>query len=203
MRNPLQNEESAFRFLLGTIAYFAVIVVASWIWTWLGVAVFVAATAVAIGRLRGGGSPPATETAPPADVVDTRRILVVANETLCGPRLHEVILGLSDGVAEDVLLVCPVDLPSSASPVEATAEAEDRLGRALGDLAEAGVTARGAVYEGGPLAALEDVLRTYTPDEIVVSTDAEERSRRLGAGLVDTIRSRFDGPVTHVTEAAS
>jgi GABA permease len=199
VRNPLQNEETAFRFLLGVIAYFAVIVVASWIWTWLGVAAVVVASAAAIRMLRGDGSPGTQEVGSPADVVDTRRILVVANETLLGPRLHEVILGLADGVAEDVLLVCPLEPTRPPSPAGATAEAEQRLRLALEGLGESGLRARGELFEGDPLAALEHALRTYTPDEIVVSTCAEGRSR-LGDGAVDAIRARFDGPVTYVTE---
>ena len=44
MRNPLRSEAEAFRFLLLTIAYFAVIVLASLISTWVGVATFVLLT---------------------------------------------------------------------------------------------------------------------------------------------------------------
>ena len=48
--------------------------------------------------------------------------------------------------------------------------------------------------------ALLDALTTYAPDELVVSTFDEGRSRWLEDGVVDAVRSRFDGPVTHVTE---
>ena len=58
--------------------------------------------------LRGGGRPRRqTHHVDRAAVEDTRRILVVANETLEGARLHEEIVRMADGVAEDVLVVCP------------------------------------------------------------------------------------------------
>ncbi len=58
VRNPLQDEEAAFRFLLGTIAYFAVIVLASWVATWLGLVAFGALSLGVIALLRGGKKPP-------------------------------------------------------------------------------------------------------------------------------------------------
>ncbi len=73
MQNPLTNEDAAFRFVLGTIAYFAPIVVASWIATWLGLVTFVVATAVVVWRLRGRRrpQPQPPEAAARADVEDT------------------------------------------------------------------------------------------------------------------------------------
>jgi hypothetical protein len=201
VRNPLQNEETAFRFLLGVIVYFAVIVVASWIWTWLGVAAFVVASVVAARVLRGrGGAADGEAPGEVAAVADTRRILVLANETILGPRLREAIVGLASGGAEDVLLVCPAEPARPAEPEQAAAEAGERLALALSILREAGVRARGEVYHGGPVAALESALSAYAPDEIVVSTYEAGHSRWLEAGVVDAIRARYAGPVTHVTE---
>ena len=48
MRNPLRSEADAFRFLLLTIGYFALIVIAAVINTWLGVAVFVVLSIVVL-----------------------------------------------------------------------------------------------------------------------------------------------------------
>jgi membrane protein implicated in regulation of membrane protease activity len=61
MRNPLENEETAFRFVLGTIAYFVPIVIASWIATWLGVIVFFLASGVVVALIRRGTQSPPTE----------------------------------------------------------------------------------------------------------------------------------------------
>ena len=72
MRNPLENEEAAFRFVLGTIAYLAPIVVASWIATWLGVVVFFVASAIVVVLIRRGTqSPPPEPPSGRAQVEDT------------------------------------------------------------------------------------------------------------------------------------
>jgi membrane protein implicated in regulation of membrane protease activity len=72
MRNPLENEETAFRFVLGTIAYLAPIVIASWIATWLGVIVFVVASGVVVVLIRRGTrSPPPEPPSGQAQVEDT------------------------------------------------------------------------------------------------------------------------------------
>ena len=47
MRNPVRNEESAFRFLVGLIGYFVLIVVGAKIDRWLGLAVFLLLTGAA------------------------------------------------------------------------------------------------------------------------------------------------------------
>jgi len=48
MRNPVRSEADAFRFVLLTIGYFAVIVAAAKIQVWAGVVVFVLLTAAGI-----------------------------------------------------------------------------------------------------------------------------------------------------------
>ena len=47
MRNPVKNEETAFRFLLGLIGYFGLIVLGAKLDRWLGLAVFLILTAAA------------------------------------------------------------------------------------------------------------------------------------------------------------
>lgn len=49
MRNPLRSEAAAYRFLLGTVAYFGAIVIASVAGgRWAGLGVFVVATVVVL-----------------------------------------------------------------------------------------------------------------------------------------------------------
>jgi hypothetical protein len=204
MRNPLENEEAAFRFVLATIAYLAPIVVASWIATWLGVVVFVVATAVVVIRSRRRTQ--ARAVAAPggrAAVEDTWRILVIANETLGGTRLREVIVRLAEGVAEDVLVVCPLDPAGApaAGPADerARAAADARLSEAVGALRTAGVEVRGEIADGDAVAALQAALAGFAADEIVISTHAAERFPLLEEGVVTAAGGRFDGPVTYVT----
>jgi len=49
MKNPFRTEAAAYRFLLGTVAYFGAIAIASTAGgRWVGVAVFVVATVVVL-----------------------------------------------------------------------------------------------------------------------------------------------------------
>ena len=66
MRNPLRSEADAFRFLLLTIVYFALIVIAAIINTWFGLAVFVALTLVVLYFvfMRGRDEPPPPRVGP-------------------------------------------------------------------------------------------------------------------------------------------
>ena len=58
--------------------------------------------------------------------------------------------------------------------------------------------AQGEVGDGDPLQAIEDALRTFGADEIVISTHPEGRSNWLERNVVGAARERFDVPITHV-----
>jgi GABA permease len=80
----------------------------------------------------------------------------------------------------------------------ARAGAQERLDASLTRLADAGVSARGEIGDGDPLQALEDALREFPADEIVVSTHPPGRSHWLEQGVVEQARQRYDVPITHV-----
>ena len=61
-----------------------------------------------------------------------------------------------------------------------------------------GVDATGEIGDGDPLQAIEDALRTFRADELVVSTFPRGRSKWLEHGVVERARERFDLPLTHV-----
>jgi hypothetical protein len=204
VQNPFRSEAEAFRFLIRTIGYFAVIVVAALIHRWLGIAVFVVATAVVVWWLffRGDRQRP-IQTAPASHSVEgERRILVIANETVGGETLRDCIRQRSEGVREEVLVVCP----ALNSPVRhwasdedpARAAAQERLDTSLAGLRDGGINARGEVGDSEPLQAMEDALRTFGPDEIIISTHPEGRSHWLERGVVTAARERFAVPITHV-----
>jgi hypothetical protein len=204
MQNPFRSEAEAFRFLIRTIAYFAVIAVAALIHTWLGVAVFVAATGVIVWWLffRGDPKRPIQMTPTRRGGEGERRILVVANETVGGATLRDCIRKRAEGVREEVLVVAP----ALNSPIRhwasdedgARAVAETRLEASLGLLRSGGVNARGEVGDAEPLQAIEDALRTFGADEIIISTHPEGRSQWLERGVVSKARERFAVPITHV-----
>ncbi|MBA2462749.1 MAG: universal stress protein [Actinobacteria bacterium] len=204
-RNPFRSEAEAYRFLLLTIGYFAVIVAAATINTWLGVVVFVLLTAAVLWaslRSRSTVEPVERTTVLHRGDEDERRILVVANETVGGAALLEVLRRKSEGVREQVLVVCPaLNTPMrhwASDDDGARAAAQQRLDASLAQLAREGIAARGEVGDGDPLQAMEDALRTFGADEIVISTHPEGRSHWLERNVVGQARERFDVPITHV-----
>jgi hypothetical protein len=204
MLNPLRSEAEAFRFLIASIAYFGAIVVASVAGgTWVGLGVFIALTAGVLAWWARARSEVQTEkTLPRPHAAGERRILVIANETVGGHTLRSAILERSLDVREEVLVVTP----ALNSPVRhwvsdddgARAAAQERLEKSLAQLAAAGVEARGEVGDGDPLQAIEDALRTFGADEIIISTHPEGRSHWLERGIVENARERFAVPITHV-----
>lgn len=208
MKNPLQDEATAFRLVLLSLGYFALIVVASWISTWLGVAVFVVLTGAALWLLRGGTrSAPRVQHVERPRVPNTRRVLVVANETVGGEELRSALAAKARGVAIDVLVVCPAlnsQLRTWTSDEDGARDAaQARLDASLAALREAGVVARGEIGDGDPLQALEDALRTFPADEIVISTHPVGTSNWLERGVVGRATALFDVPVTHVVVAGA
>src|SRR3954447_25362854 len=130
------------------------------------------------------------------------RLLVIANETVEGEALHDTIRARARDRGSEVLVVAPAlnsRLRHWMSDSDAARRAaEDRLVACLQRLDRAGVHARGWVGDADPLCALEDALRVFAADELIIATHPEERSNWLAHGFVDRARERFELPVTHV-----
>lgn len=131
-----------------------------------------------------------------------QRILVVANETINGNVLIESVAALAAAPGSDVLALAPA-LNSklaywTSSDGDARRAAELRLARCVELLTAIGVQVEGLVGDADPLRAIEDALRLYPADQIVIATHPEERSHWLAHDIVDRVRQRFDRPVIHV-----
>jgi len=203
VRNPFKSEAEAFRLVLLAIGYFGLIVIASAIDRWVGLAVFVILTAVAIGWIvRARREPPVRTTPMRRSAPGERRILVIANETVGGETLREEIRRRAEAYDERVRVICPTLLSRvrfiASDEDEARAKAQERLEHSLSRLREVGVNCEGEVGEADPVQAIEDALRTFAPDEIIISTHPEGRSLWLERGVVKAARERFDVPITHV-----
>ena len=203
MRNPFRSEEDAFRFVWLTIGYFGLIVAGALINRWVGLAVFIVLSAIVLFfYFRRGERRPRVVASAHRGGADERRILVVANETVGGETLRDRIRERSEGFRSHVLVVSPAlnsPLKHWASDEDdARAAAQERLEASLTRLREAGVDARGEVGDGEPLQAIEDALRTFGADEIIISTHPEGRSNWLEKGVVSGARERFAVPITHV-----
>jgi GABA permease len=203
MESPFRSEEAAFRFLLLTIAAFALIVVASWIDAVFGFVVWLALTVAAIVvYVRQRGTGPEARHVEHLGTSDERRVQIVANETVEGDELLSMMSTLALTARTEFLVVAPA-LNSrlkmwTSDEDPARAAAQERLDKTVERLASVGIEARGVVGDSDPLVAVEDAVTTFHPDEIVISTHPPGRSNWLEKGIVDAARARYDVPVMHV-----
>ena len=138
---------------------------------------------------------------------DWRSILVIANETVEGPALHEAIRVRARNADADVLVVAPA--PNSrlrhwfSDEDDARRAAEQRLATCLDRLTDAGIAARGRIGDADPLQAIADALHLFPADEIVIATHTETRSHWLTRNVVARVRAKFGLPVLHVVVDAA
>lgn len=203
MKNPFRSEKEAFRFLWLVIGYFALIVIGYEIDHWFGLAVFVVLSSIAVwaGFFRGRPERPVRQ-APAPSPPDEYRILVVANETVGGPELLSEIRRRSGDRTARVFVVCPAlntPLRTWTSDEDgARAAAQRRLDDSLASMRSVGLQVGGEIGDGDPVQAIEDALRTFRPDELIVSTHPPGRSEWLERGVIERVRERFALPLTHV-----
>jgi GABA permease len=146
------------------------------------------------------------------------RVLVVANQTICGKELREelrkrIAAGqcsfyvLVPNTAARHYRVVPaaagfVPMPAydsgPATDEEATAEARERLTDVLAELRDLGAQAEGHLGAADPVEAVEDTLADRQFDEVILATLPQRVSRWLGADVPNQIERRFGLPVTRV-----
>jgi hypothetical protein len=205
MINPLKSEEDAFRFTLIVVALLAPVVIVAIAFS-TGVALGVAG-GLALGLVVGlfvlkRDEPSAKAELRPRPADGTHRILVVANETLSGLALRSEISGRSRGGRTGLRVVCPA-LNSKIKhwtneEDQARANAEQRLQQLLAELRRQGFEADGDIGDDDPVQAMEDALRRFPADEVIISTHPAGRSNWLEHDVVNRAQDRFDLPVTHV-----
>ena len=201
MRNPFRTEAEAFSFVIvSALVFLAVALAGVFGGPWVALGVFVVSAAAAAVYMK--SEPKTREPAVWERRPHTRkRILVVANETVAGRALRSEIVNRAAAGA-DVLVVCPAlnsPLRHWASDEDrARAEAHARLEESLGALAEEGVEARGEVGDSDPLQAIDDAMRIFDADELVVSTHPPGRSNWLERDLITVARERYDLPLADV-----
>jgi hypothetical protein len=206
MHNPLRSERDVFRavVIIG-IGAGAVIALTLLTRPAVGAALLAAEVGLGIGLLWRGSQGTMRGRAEVAHRDDaTYRVLVMANETVGGKALLAEIQNRCKGRSSETLVVVPA-LTSSrmehwASDVDgALEEARRRLDDSLRRMADAGIRARGQVGDHHePNASLEDALRDFPADEVIISTHPPDRSRWLERGVVERAREEVPLPITHV-----
>jgi GABA permease len=210
MRNPVRGEADAFHIAYGgAVLIGASIILGALIDPLVGVALFVGGLlgafvwetstkdpdrrrAFAEAASQGRAAAPSTQ----------RRVLIVANRTLQGEELREQVRRrAADGAT--LRVVAPI-LTSRAHYIatdvdKELTEARERLAHAIAWAQGEGLKITGKV--GDPIAALgaiEDELRLFGPDEVIISTHPPGKSNWLETGIVERLRDELDIPVTHV-----
>jgi uncharacterized membrane protein len=210
MRTPIRSEPEAFRFVFGSVAVIGISVLIGWLAEPLaGVAVFaLAAVAATIAYLRADNPDRRTvlrdaahEPHPHGARDGMRHVLVVANEALVGEELRDRFTQVG-GERVEVDVLAPV-LTSrqhyAVSDVDSElAEARARLDRSLAWAHEYGIVARGKIGDPDPTTAIEDELRDFGADEVIVVTHPRERETWQEHGELERLRRELDVPVTHV-----
>lgn len=205
MHNPLRSEADAFRWVVAVGAAAAsTIAVALLTRPAIGAAWGAALVGFGLGlayRSARGSLPLPLSLARGDD--GRHRLLVVANETVAGRALLAEIRNRCRGRESEILVVTPA-LPGSraahwASDVDEAIElARQRMELSLIAIREAGLEARGEIGDSDPFVAIEDGLRAFPADEILISTHPPEKSRWLERGVVERTRDEIELPVTHV-----
>jgi hypothetical protein len=205
MHNPLRSEADAFRWVVAIgVAAVSVIVLTLLTRPVIGVVWAAALIGFGIGLAYRG-----SRGSLPRDVAVSKggdgkfRLLVVANETVGGKALIDEIRRRCAGRECEILVVTPALAASRASHWasdidEAMELARQRMELSLIAIGEIGLKAKGEIGDSDPNVAIEDALRLFPADEIVISTHPPERSRWLEHGVVDHARRHIDLPITHV-----
>jgi hypothetical protein len=204
MHNPLRSEAEAFRWVL-VIGGACAAVIALSLLTEPRYGAILGAALIGLGAgllWRGAqGSEPRKAEIFRGDGA-THRVLVCANETVGGGALLTEIRNRCKGRRSEILVVTPAitsQVKHWVSDVdEAIADADRRREASVAALAEAGLAAHGEVGDCDPNVAIEDALRTFPADEVIISTHPPHRSRWLERGVVEKAREEVDLPITHV-----
>src|SRR5262245_47912519 len=131
------------------------------------------------------------------------RFLVVANETVEGATLQEVVGSRAEGAPRaDVLVIAPA-LNSRlrywlSDEDKARRSAGLRLAESLARLRAAGIEAAGRIGDADPVQAIADALHEYGADQILIPTRRDGRSHWLARKVVERARRRFAQPVVQV-----
>ena len=139
--------------------------------------------------------------------MQTRRILIVANQTAPGSHLKDIVRQRMDDSECTFVLLVPATPPRGNwtwTDAEAVEVGRHQMEVALEGLQGLGATIEGRVEEGSPMDAVAAYMQAegsehHQPfDEIILSTLPPGVSRWLKQDLAHRLSSRYGIPVTHV-----
>jgi hypothetical protein len=210
MRNPVRSETDAFHIAVGCAALTAAaLALGSLLDPLVGAALLVGALVGAFLweistkdpdrrrplREAASAGPSRPRTAAP-------RVLVVANRTLHGAELRAELQRRA-ATGSEIHIVAPIlcsRIHYIASDVDKELDdARGRLSTALEWARAEGLAVTAKVGDpNAAFGAIEDELRRYGADEVIISTYPQGESNWLETGIVDRLHDELDVPVTHV-----
>lgn len=132
-----------------------------------------------------------------------RRLLVVTTAPVEGAALRERVREHTGGEEPELKIVAPA---ADVSPLQWLASDEDRARDKAAELAESTAGAVGEeaavetdVGDPDPVQAIEDALRTFPADEVIVVTREGDEASWLEKDAGAEANERFGIPVTHLT----
>jgi len=140
--------------------------------------------------------------------VSTRRLLVVATGPVAGDLLRDEVRKHAADADADVRIVAPA---ADISPLRwltsdedaARAEAEGVAKEASTAVETEAARVEAEAGDTNPIQAIEDALRTFPADELVIVTRPDQDSTWLEQGTATRALERFNLPVTHLPVAGS
>jgi len=127
-----------------------------------------------------------------SDRAEATRTLVVANQTVGGEPLIGMLKGKAAESRHRFIVIAPQGGSGDAG------DANERLAHTLQRLEEEGMMAIGQVSDADPFTAIQNALRFYAVDEIVISTLPSTKSGWLRSDLINRVRQTTGKDVQHV-----
>ena len=201
------------RFVLAGAAVIGVSVLLGWLTTPLvGVAFFI--VALFLGAIAYVRAPDPDHRTPFADAESEphprggapgkRHVVVIANQALSGDELRQRLTEMGERLEVDVLApVLTSHLHYAVSDIDSElAEARKRLDQSLAWARQSGFVARGEVGDPNPTTAIEDELRDFGADAVLVVTHPRELETWQERGELERLRRELRVPVEHVMVGA-
>jgi len=131
----------------------------------------------------------------------TGTVLAFLNEVAGGRKLLAALRERVDAGAEHVVLAAPQNVPAAGQIVDAEEVRDAALSRVEVTqqvLHDFGIESSAVVLDPDPPLALDDAVRAFSPDEVLISCLAETRFGLMRRDLIEWARDRFPVPIEHI-----
>jgi hypothetical protein len=132
-----------------------------------------------------------------------RRLLVITTSAADETGLREEVREHAGGEEVEIHVVAPAAELSrlqwlASDEDEARTEAEKVARETSKAVGETGKVEEAEIGDPNPVQAIEDALRTFPADELIIVTRSGEDASWLEQGSLEEARERFQLPITHL-----